>query len=43
MLRTEFVVLATFQRAVRHGLFAEPRIYPAWIRFAGQAVGAAGH
>jgi hypothetical protein len=37
MLRAEFVVLATFQGAVQHGLFAEPRIYPARIRFPGQA------
>ena len=35
MLRGEFTVLPDLPDQLRHGLFAEPRTYPAWVRFSG--------
>jgi hypothetical protein len=35
VLRGEFTVLPDLPDRVRHGLFAEPRTYPAWVRFSG--------
>jgi hypothetical protein len=35
VLRAEFTVLPDLPEAVRHGLFAQPRTYPAWVRFSG--------
>src|SRR4051794_7606202 len=35
VVRAEFEVLADLPPHLRHGLFAEPRTYPAWVRFAG--------
>jgi hypothetical protein len=35
VLRAEFAVLPDIPEGLRHGLFAEPRTYPAWVRFSG--------
>ena len=35
VLRGEFSVLAGLPANLRRGLFAEPRTYPAWVRFSG--------
>ena len=35
VLRAEFTVLPDLPAGLRHGLFAEPRTYPAWVRFSG--------
>ena len=35
VLRGEFTVLPDLPVGLRHGLFAEPRTYPAWVRFSG--------
>src|SRR6266699_2332146 len=35
VLRAEFMVLPDVPAGLRHGLFAEPRTYPAWVRFSG--------
>jgi hypothetical protein len=35
VLRAEFTVLPDVPESLRHGLFAEPRTYPAWVRFSG--------
>src|SRR4051812_22425138 len=35
VLRAEFEVLDGIPEPLRHGLFAEPATYPAWVRFAG--------
>jgi hypothetical protein len=35
VLRAEFTVLPDIPESLRHGLFAEPRTYPAWVRFSG--------
>jgi hypothetical protein len=35
VLRGEFTVLPGLPGNLRHGLFAEPRTYPAWARFSG--------
>jgi hypothetical protein len=35
VLRGEFTVLPGLPGRLRHGLFAEPRTYPAWVRFSG--------
>jgi len=35
VLRGEFTVLPGLPGNLRHGLFAEPRAYPAWVRFSG--------
>ena len=35
VLRGEFTVLPDLPARLRHGLFAEPRTYPAWVRFSG--------
>lgn len=35
VLRGEFTVLPDLPGNLRHGLFAEPRTYPAWVRFSG--------
>jgi hypothetical protein len=35
VLRGEFSVLPGVPASLRHGLFAEPRTFPAWVRFSG--------
>jgi len=35
VLRGEFTVLSDLPEHLRHGLFAESRTYPAWVRFSG--------
>lgn len=35
VLRGEFTVLPDLSRHLSHGVFAEPRTYPAWVRFSG--------
>ena len=35
VLRAEFMVLPDLPAGLRHGLFAEPGTYPAWVRFSG--------
>lgn len=35
VLRAEFTVLPDIPAGLRHGLFAEQRAYPAWVRFSG--------
>jgi hypothetical protein len=35
VLRGEFTVLPDLRGNLRHGLFAGPRTYPAWVRFSG--------
>ena len=35
VLRAEFTVPAGIPEGLRHGLFAEPGSYPAWVRFSG--------
>jgi hypothetical protein len=35
VLRAEFAVLPDIPEGLRHGLFAVPRTYPAWVRFSG--------
>ena len=35
VLRGEFTVLPDLPQNLRRGLFAEPRTYPAWVRFSG--------
>ena len=35
VLRAEFAVLPDLPERLRHGLFAEPRTFPAWVRFSG--------
>ena len=35
VVRAEFHVLENIPAAYRHGVFAEPKSYPAWIRFGG--------
>jgi hypothetical protein len=35
VLRAEFTVLPDVPEGLRRGLFAEPRTYPAWVRFSG--------
>ena len=35
VLRGEFTVLPSLPGNLRHGLFAEPRTYPVWVRFSG--------
>jgi hypothetical protein len=35
VLRGEFTVLEELPEHLRHGLFATPRTYPAWVRFSG--------
>jgi hypothetical protein len=35
VVRGEFTVLPDLPHHLRHGLFAEPRTYPAWTRFSG--------
>src|SRR5690348_123846 len=35
VLRGEFSVLPGLPASLRHGLFAEPATYPAWVRFSG--------
>ena len=35
VVRAEFQVLADFPSAYKHGVFAEAKTYPAWIRFGG--------
>ena len=35
VLRAEFSVLPDLPEDLRHGLFASPRTYPAWVRFSG--------
>ncbi len=35
VVRGEFTVLPGVPKHLRHGVFAEPRKYPAWVRFAG--------
>ncbi len=35
VVRGEFAVLPGLPASLRHGLFAEPRTYPAWVRFSG--------
>jgi hypothetical protein len=35
VLRGRFTVLPTVPPQLRHGLFARPRSYPAWVRFSG--------
>lgn len=35
VVRGEFTVLPDLPEHLRHGLFAEPRAYPAWVRFSG--------
>ena len=35
VLRAEFMVLPDLSPRLRHGLFAEPGTYPAWVRFSG--------
>ena len=35
IVRAELVVHAGLAPELRHGIFAEPRTYPAWVRFSG--------
>jgi hypothetical protein len=35
VLRAEFIVRADLPARLRKGVFAEPRVYPAWVRFSG--------
>ena len=35
VVRAEFIVSDDLPEQLRHGLFAQPRSYPAWVRFAG--------
>jgi hypothetical protein len=35
MVRGEFIVHSGLPANLRHGIFAEPRIFPAWVRFSG--------
>ena len=35
VIRAEFTVLPDLPAGLRHGLFATPRTYPAWVRFSG--------
>jgi hypothetical protein len=35
VVRASFEVLADIPERMKHGVFAEPRSYPAWVRFAG--------
>jgi hypothetical protein len=35
VVRAQFIVNNDLPEHLRHGLFAEPRSYPAWVRFAG--------
>ena len=35
VVRGEFTVLPDIARHLTHGVFAEPRTYPAWVRFSG--------
>jgi hypothetical protein len=35
VVRAEFEVLPNLPESLRHGLFSEPRTYPAWVRFSG--------
>jgi Catalase len=37
LVRAEFAVDSAVPRELRHGLFAEPRVFPAWIRFSNGA------
>ena len=34
-MRAEFIVHEGLPEALRHGIFATPRSYPAWVRFSG--------
>jgi hypothetical protein len=35
MVRGEFIVHSGLPSNLRHGIFAEPRVFPAWVRFSG--------
>jgi hypothetical protein len=35
MVRGEFIVHSGLPANLRHGIFAEPRVFPAWVRFSG--------
>jgi hypothetical protein len=35
VVRGQFIVLSDLPAKLRHGLFAAPRTYPAWVRFSG--------
>ena len=35
IVRAEFIVHDGLPPALRHGIYAQPRSYPAWVRFSG--------
>ena len=35
IVRAEFIVHDNLPEQVRHGVFAKPRVYRAWVRFSG--------